>query len=323
MKRKLLLSLAPLLLLLFAIPAYAYGPFHDDNVNTFEEGIPLSVRVDGEYAPTDVAPFIENGRTYLPIRAASEAMGANVAWDGPSRLITITKDSTVITWVVGQNKFYVNGIMHYSDVVPKIVHQRTMLPIRPIVDALHCEITWEGTTASVEIFTGEGMMALPPQLDDYLPHQVCWLVKKYYVHDNDADSGTWGITYTNERGYTEGHYLMTSKMKGGTPVATKIDFSFDPSTGAVYDLGVSICPIYSQTRGFLVKDTLDYCYWYGQTPPFSMSGHNMESYICGDSYPDVLDFVSVTSYSTAFPDAQGILIPKDLQLQSLNTFPVM
>lgn len=39
----------------------------------------------------DVAPFITDGRTLVPLRAVSEALGASVLWDGDARSITITK----------------------------------------------------------------------------------------------------------------------------------------------------------------------------------------------------------------------------------------
>ncbi len=39
----------------------------------------------------DVAPFIVNGRTYLPVRAVAEAMDAIVDWDGDSKTVIIKK----------------------------------------------------------------------------------------------------------------------------------------------------------------------------------------------------------------------------------------
>ncbi|MDD3170083.1 MAG: copper amine oxidase N-terminal domain-containing protein [Eubacteriales bacterium] len=39
----------------------------------------------------NASPFIENGRTYVPVRFVSEALGADVQWDGTTRTVTITK----------------------------------------------------------------------------------------------------------------------------------------------------------------------------------------------------------------------------------------
>lgn len=37
----------------------------------------------------DVAPFITDGRTLVPVRAISEALGAEVSWDNDTRTVTI------------------------------------------------------------------------------------------------------------------------------------------------------------------------------------------------------------------------------------------
>ncbi len=37
----------------------------------------------------DVAPFIQDGRTLVPVRAISEALGAEVGWDNDTRTVTI------------------------------------------------------------------------------------------------------------------------------------------------------------------------------------------------------------------------------------------
>lgn len=39
----------------------------------------------------NVPPFIVEGRTLVPVRAVSEALGATVDWDGELRKVTITK----------------------------------------------------------------------------------------------------------------------------------------------------------------------------------------------------------------------------------------
>ena len=46
--------------------------------------------VNGKEIALDVAPFIVNGRTLVPIRFISETFGADVQWDGTTKKITIT-----------------------------------------------------------------------------------------------------------------------------------------------------------------------------------------------------------------------------------------
>ncbi len=47
--------------------------------------------VNGEEVKLNAPSFIQNGRTYLPLRFVSERLGATVDWDAATRSVTITK----------------------------------------------------------------------------------------------------------------------------------------------------------------------------------------------------------------------------------------
>ena len=50
-----------------------------------------SYRWKTETVELDSPSFIENGRTYLPLRFVAEKLGADVQWDGATQTITIIK----------------------------------------------------------------------------------------------------------------------------------------------------------------------------------------------------------------------------------------
>lgn len=56
----------------------------------------ISILINGnKIVPKDVngnivEPFLQDGTTYLPIRAVSEALGKNVSWDGETQTVSIT-----------------------------------------------------------------------------------------------------------------------------------------------------------------------------------------------------------------------------------------
>ncbi len=52
--------------------------------------------VDGEKTTLLSSPYISNGRTMVPLRVISEAFGAEVGWDGPTKTVTITLGDTEI-----------------------------------------------------------------------------------------------------------------------------------------------------------------------------------------------------------------------------------
>ncbi|NLW42944.1 MAG: copper amine oxidase N-terminal domain-containing protein, partial [Tissierellia bacterium] len=66
MKKKLFLLI---LVLVLMIP-----------VVTSAQEQPIKLVVHGNNVETDVAPFIENGRTLVPVRVISETLGFKVQW---------------------------------------------------------------------------------------------------------------------------------------------------------------------------------------------------------------------------------------------------
>ncbi len=49
----------------------------------------IQIYIDDQLLATDVEPQLINGRTYLPLRACSEALNASVDYDGATKHITI------------------------------------------------------------------------------------------------------------------------------------------------------------------------------------------------------------------------------------------
>ncbi|MBR5011133.1 MAG: copper amine oxidase N-terminal domain-containing protein, partial [Clostridia bacterium] len=47
--------------------------------------------VNGEKVALDAPAFIENSRTYMPVRFVAENLGASVAWDGATSTATLAK----------------------------------------------------------------------------------------------------------------------------------------------------------------------------------------------------------------------------------------
>jgi hypothetical protein len=62
------------------------------NVNMTIGNPVITITVNGtpQQAAIDVPPMIMNGRTMLPLRALSEALGANVEWEDATKTVTIT-----------------------------------------------------------------------------------------------------------------------------------------------------------------------------------------------------------------------------------------
>ncbi|MDI6861715.1 MAG: stalk domain-containing protein [Caldisericia bacterium] len=97
----------------------------------------------------ELAPFIENGRTLVPLRFIAESFGANVAWDAKEQKITITlENKTVVLWI-GKKEALVNNERYYLEVPPKVIEipeiggGRTVVPLRFVSEALGAKVDWD------------------------------------------------------------------------------------------------------------------------------------------------------------------------------------
>ncbi len=107
--------------------------------------------VGGVAKVMDVAPYIKNGRTYVPMRYLGEALGAEVVWDDAARTVTLTKGDTTVVFTIGSTSYTVNGEAKTADVAPEITNDRTMLPARFVAEAFGAEVGWDAGTQTVLI----------------------------------------------------------------------------------------------------------------------------------------------------------------------------
>ncbi len=99
----------------------------------------------------DAPPIIKNGRTMVPVRFISEALGAEVSWDPVFQIIDIMLGSDTIRLQIGKNFASVNNKKIEMDTAPIIDRGRTMVPVRFISEALGAEVVWDDATKTVTI----------------------------------------------------------------------------------------------------------------------------------------------------------------------------
>lgn len=138
------------------------------NLNTEETLASSNIKINvlGREVYSDVAPFSLYGRTMVPIRFVSEALGANVDWNGEYQQITIERPYTKELYITLNNPMqnsmgaanYVDGGYYgfssysvYLDVAPVVKNQRTFLPARIIAEELGYYVSWDADTNTVNI----------------------------------------------------------------------------------------------------------------------------------------------------------------------------
>ncbi len=112
----------------------------------------IKIFVNGVKLTPDVPPFIDTAsRTQAPFRAIGEALGCKVTWVNETRQVIVEKVGFKVVMVIGQKTFTVNGQTKTMDTAPVIKNSRTFIPVRALAEALDCNVTWDGTTNTVNV----------------------------------------------------------------------------------------------------------------------------------------------------------------------------
>lgn len=121
---------------------------------------PVSVQINGEDIQfTYAAPQIVEGRTFLPVRAVFEQMGAEVSYD--NGVVTATRDGRTVTMTIGSTEASVteNGSTAplAMDVAPFIdpALGSTYVPVRFAAEALGAGVGWDADSRTVLILDAE------------------------------------------------------------------------------------------------------------------------------------------------------------------------
>jgi len=105
--------------------------------------------VDGNIKTMDTKPVNLNGNVFVPIRAISESLGADIKWEPISKTVLI---NDIISLQIGNKEAFVGDkkvILNYAPFIDK--NNRTLVPIRFIAEALNCKVDWVQNESKVMI----------------------------------------------------------------------------------------------------------------------------------------------------------------------------
>ena len=94
-------------------------------------------------------PVIRNNSTLVPLRALFDAFSIETRWD--SGRITGTRGNTEIRMTIGNRVAHRNSRQFTLDAAPVIINNRTMVPLRFVVECLGAEVEWVSATRTVNI----------------------------------------------------------------------------------------------------------------------------------------------------------------------------
>lgn len=98
----------------------------------------VKVYVDGKLKDFRPSARVRSGVTYAPLRAAAEAVGAEVKWNAEEQMAVVCVGSQCVAIRKDQ------GI---------IVDGRLLIPLRLMAEALNCKVGWDPGAKAVTIRT--------------------------------------------------------------------------------------------------------------------------------------------------------------------------
>lgn len=116
---------------------------------------PVNVKVYDQYidfSSVNQWPFIENGRTMVPLRAVFEVLNCSVKWEEASKAAVVEYGTTKIIIPANSTTAYINGKANSLDVPAKIVNDRIMIPLRFVSEAIEKTVIWDEADKTVLIY---------------------------------------------------------------------------------------------------------------------------------------------------------------------------
>lgn len=110
--------------------------------------------VNGVNQLSEVAPYIKDSRTLLPIINVAYSLGmsdSDVVWNEANQTVTLTRGTQVVQLTMGSDMITVNNIDITMDVSPEIMDGRRCLPLSMVARAFGATVNWNAGARTVNI----------------------------------------------------------------------------------------------------------------------------------------------------------------------------
>lgn len=145
----------------------------------------VDVNLNGVVLAFDKRPFVQEGRTMMPLRTLANALGAEASWDSEHEIITLHHDGDVIYLKIGVKAYTLNGNATAIDTAPILHEGQTMVPLRIVAETLGCEVSWQEEENTV-LLTKEGLVVDEALADPgFSEEDLLWLARIVNVEGLD------------------------------------------------------------------------------------------------------------------------------------------
>lgn len=158
MNRAAAVVLSFMIVFMLAVPAGAFTIIYDGKIEDYPWE-PITMVVDGSPVKTEeMPPVILDGRTLVPAREFFEQLGAEVNWEQSTKRVTVKYNGVRIVMTIDSRTVFIDdnsAVIASEDPAPKIINDKTMIPVRFVAEELGFNVEWINSTRTVMITSPE------------------------------------------------------------------------------------------------------------------------------------------------------------------------
>lgn len=111
----------------------------------------FSIYVEGKPVSFDVEPYLEQERLMVPMRSLLTALGASIDYNAETNVATVTRAGTKLVFDFNNGSVVKDGKPLEVSPRPKVVNDRTMVPLRFVSETFGLPVSWDPLTNIVRI----------------------------------------------------------------------------------------------------------------------------------------------------------------------------
>lgn len=126
---------------------------YDGQTHNYSAGA-INLIINGkEVKNLAMPPIILNDYTLVPAREVFEQVGAVVGWNSQTQEVYVAYNDDVIALQINNPSAILNETVFDMNIAPKIINDKTMIPLRFVSEAFGFNVAWEDATRTIKIDT--------------------------------------------------------------------------------------------------------------------------------------------------------------------------
>lgn len=158
-------------------------------------GKSIQIYLNDQFVSSDQAPYMEGGRTFVPIRFIAEAIGVTeIKWDEISEEAILIKEGVTLRLPLRKATAFIGEESYTLDAPINIYNGRTFVPVRFVSEVFDVDVKWDEATASVKLYTKDytpvkepEMLLSPARSSAYSEEDLYWLSRLVHA-EAEAES---------------------------------------------------------------------------------------------------------------------------------------